>query len=179
MFFPDETYVCCSGIRWPVFLEVLQKLLPVSRDAVLLEIRNREREPMVDADDGRSVAAKFFTEPLSKAASCPVFSGTRRRLNLLRRFGVFSDVNSETFATRIWSLRTGIVDAYVTAKLGQVEPHRGSQNWHSYPISSNTNTNREIVRNISDGQTRTVIFKLRLRFASAAPLYMCTSPSSQ
>jgi hypothetical protein len=69
------------------------------------EARGRERETVVDADDGRDVRREFLAEPLGETAPRPVPPRARWGLNLTRRAGALGNVNLEPLATGVERLR--------------------------------------------------------------------------
>jgi hypothetical protein len=70
-----------------------------------VEVGDGEREPVVDADDGRGVRREFLAEPFGETPSClvPLWAGWG--LNLSRRAGAPGDVDPEFLATGVGRFR--------------------------------------------------------------------------
>ena len=64
-----EAHVRVPGVGRPVVVEVFEEALPIAGESVFLEIGQRERERVVDADDGREVAVEFFAEPFGQTSA--------------------------------------------------------------------------------------------------------------
>src|SRR2546428_6529331 len=77
-----EIDVCMVSIRGPMMLEVVKECRPVMRQAVLLKVRQRKRESVVDADQRRSVLRKPQHQPFGNPAARPVLACARRRSDL-------------------------------------------------------------------------------------------------
>jgi hypothetical protein len=59
-------------------LEIVKEGRPVGLQAILLEIAQREREAVIDADKRRQVFGQPFDQPFSDALSGPVLPGRWR-----------------------------------------------------------------------------------------------------
>ena len=81
-----------------------------------VEVFDREREPMVDADDGRHVRREFLAKPFGETPPRPISPWARRRPNLFRCAGDIGRVDAKPLATG-FSLAE-VVDADVACKLG-------------------------------------------------------------
>jgi len=115
----DEVDIGAGFVGRPVSPEVNQEGRPVAGEPVPFEIGQREREGVVNADQSRDVPVEFLMEPLSKTPPRPVTAWARRRLNLHRRAGAFSNIDPEPLATGVCGLRAGIVDTDVALELSQ------------------------------------------------------------
>lgn len=98
-------------------LEVLQELVPVARKPVLFEVGQRERESVVDTDDGWRLASKFVAEPFGETTASPIPTWAWWRLNLLWFAGTLGYEHADTFAGRVCRFRAGIVNADVSCEL--------------------------------------------------------------
>src|SRR5687768_12623483 len=81
MFLPDKIDVGVRPIGRPVAAEVVEERGPLTRQLVLLEVGDRERECVVDADDGRWTVGERLDEPPGDAFARPVFLRSSRRLH--------------------------------------------------------------------------------------------------
>jgi hypothetical protein len=84
-----------------------------------VEIGHRERECVVDADEGGDVAVEFLTEPFGKTPPRPIPPWTGRRLNGFRSAGALGNIHTEPLATGVRPFRAGVVDADVALELRQ------------------------------------------------------------
>jgi hypothetical protein len=80
-------------------MEVFEEVLPVARQLVLLEVRQREREGVVDADEGGDVPVEFFAELFSETTASPIPAWAGRRLNLFRRAGAPGHEHADALTT--------------------------------------------------------------------------------
>ena len=87
-----------------------------------LEIAQRERKAVVDADQRRHVLGQPFHQPFGDAAPRPVFARARRRRNFDGRRIAFGQIDAQALQARGRRLRAGIVDADVPEKGGHLTP---------------------------------------------------------
>src|SRR5258708_6742499 len=70
---------------WPVPLEIVEEAPPVGQQPVRLEIAQRERKAVVDADQRGRILGQPFHQPFGDALAGPVFARRWRRWHLDRR----------------------------------------------------------------------------------------------
>lgn len=63
MVITNEGDISVPFVGRPVVMEIDQKIFPIAGESVPLEVGQREREGVVDADDGWNVVAKAVAEP--------------------------------------------------------------------------------------------------------------------
>ncbi|GBL38872.1 hypothetical protein EMGBD2_01300 [Nitrospirota bacterium] len=81
----------------PVPLKIIEKLVPVRRQMVNLEIAQRKRESVVDADKRGGVLAQPRHKPFGNPAPGPVFARRCRREYFTRRVIAFCHVDTQAF----------------------------------------------------------------------------------
>lgn len=80
---------------------------------MLLEVLQRERETVVDADERRRPFGEILNQPLGDSLSGPLSARTRWRLDFPRSGQTVGCVNSESLETRLGCLGIRIIDADV------------------------------------------------------------------
>ena len=114
---PDEIDIHVIVIGRPMMLEVVEELGPVRRESVGLEIAERKRKRMVDADEGRRAVAEFGGKPLGNAAACPIFARTWRRRDFGGRLRGRGRVKAQADQATRRRLSAGVVDPEVAGEL--------------------------------------------------------------
>lgn len=126
--FPNEADVGVRVGRRPVVHEIFEKAVP-TRQTVALEVTDRERESMVDADNDRVSAQNGGGAVLRDLEAAPVPRAFGRRRYFPRRpaFTAFVDLQRPEPAFR--GLRSGIVDADVTLKFHAADGPKSHRPW--------------------------------------------------
>jgi len=89
-----------------------------SRQCVLLEISQRERESVVDADNRRRSFGEPLNQPLGNAPPSPILPRARRWLDFLRGSQTVGFANAQSLWARLGRLCARIVDADVAFECG-------------------------------------------------------------
>jgi len=99
-------------------LEVVTEELPIERYAMVLEISQRKRKAVVNADQRRRPFGEFFNQPPSNALASPILAWTGWRLDLLRGGRAVGCVNAQALKARRGRLSARIIDADVPFECG-------------------------------------------------------------
>jgi hypothetical protein len=78
-----------------VAVEIVEEVPPVGRQQVNLEVAQREREGVVDADQRRRILGEPFHQPFGDAPARPVFVQARRRLDFHRARIAFGQIDAQ------------------------------------------------------------------------------------
>ena len=118
----DEIDVGVILVGRPMALEIVEEGGPVGLQSMRLEIAQRKREAVVDADQRGRVLGQPFHQPFGDAASRPVFAERWRRQNLDRRRIALGQIDAQALQARGRRLRARIVDADVSGECGHLTP---------------------------------------------------------
>ena len=91
--------------------EVVEKRRPVGLQPVNLEISQRERKAVVDADECRRILRKALHQPMSNALAGPIFPRARRWMYFGGRAVALCPIDPQTLEARSRRLRAGVIDA--------------------------------------------------------------------
>ena len=78
---PHEIDIGAVMIRRPMLLKIVQENVPVVREAVFLEVLEREGKPVVNSDQRRRFFRESLDQPFRDALACPVSTEARGRRN--------------------------------------------------------------------------------------------------
>ena len=98
----------------PMSLKIVEKERPIERQTVFLEVLQRERKAVIDADKRAWSCGEHRNQPLTNASASPVLAWAGRRLNLLRDRETVGFVNAQCLETRPGRLCARVVDANVS-----------------------------------------------------------------
>ena len=118
----DEIDIGVILVGRPMALEIVEERRPVGLEAMHLEIAQREREAVVDADQRRHVLGQPFDQPFGDAAPRPVFARRWWRRHFDGRRIALGQIDAQALQARGRRLRARIVDADVSDKGGLSPP---------------------------------------------------------
>ena len=95
----------------PMALEIVEEARPVGQQPVRLEIAQRKRKAVVDADQRGRIFGEPFHQPFGNALAGPVFARARWRRNFLRRRLALGQIDAQALEARGRRFRARIVDA--------------------------------------------------------------------
>ncbi|MFZ0459404.1 MAG: hypothetical protein WAM17_13355, partial [Rhodoplanes sp.] len=102
----------------PMALEIVEEGGPVGLQAMPLEVAQRKRKAVVDADQCGLVFGQLVYQPFGDTTSRPVFLQGWRWQNLDRRCIPLGQIDAQAFETRSRRLRARIIDADVSGECG-------------------------------------------------------------
>ena len=73
------------------------------RQSVLFEVSQREREPVVDADERGRPFGESLDQPLSDAPTSPIFARTQWRSDFLRGGQTVGCIDAQTLKAKRWA----------------------------------------------------------------------------
>jgi hypothetical protein len=106
----------------PMMLEIIEEGWPVRLEAMNLEIAQREREAVIDADQRRHVLGQSLYQPFCNPAPGPIFPGRRWRWYSDWQRVAFGLIDAQTLQARTRRPSLRVVDFDVSGKGGHVTP---------------------------------------------------------